>query len=340
MTAPPSGSSQRAALAALDAARPLVARLDASRDPEDLAADMIEAWNMVETALRSLVGGSALHGQALIRELRQRELVSLDAAHGLLEFQAARDRVQRTQYRPTTADVAAAREGFRGIERMLVGPLDTAAPVAPGSVASPGAPIYADEPSTVPPIGRTGARGPLRVLALALLVVAAIAGALWWFLANREDAVERGAALYAERRFEAAKGEFTRAAREDPELALPHVYLGRIAREEGDYMTANRELTTAVRLEPNSALAQREMAALLLATGNPELARRFYVRAVQLDPNDRTAQGYLGCSLIRLGRLQEGQRFLARAGAGPWNNCAPAAQPGMQQMQPVMPMNP
>jgi len=38
---------QRSARAALDAARPAVARLDSSRGPEDLAADLIETWGAV-----------------------------------------------------------------------------------------------------------------------------------------------------------------------------------------------------------------------------------------------------------------------------------------------------
>ena len=48
--------AQREARAALDAARPAVARLDSLRGTEDLAADLIEIWNAVEAALRTLVG--------------------------------------------------------------------------------------------------------------------------------------------------------------------------------------------------------------------------------------------------------------------------------------------
>ena len=49
-------AEQRSARAALDAARPAVARLDSIRGPEDLAADLIEIWRAVEAALRALVG--------------------------------------------------------------------------------------------------------------------------------------------------------------------------------------------------------------------------------------------------------------------------------------------
>jgi len=69
--------NQRSALNALNTVRPIMARLDVARHAEDLAADLIEGWNGTEIALRSLLGGSALSGQALIRELRQREMLSL-----------------------------------------------------------------------------------------------------------------------------------------------------------------------------------------------------------------------------------------------------------------------
>ena len=67
-------ANQRSALAALNHVRPIIARLDIARHAEDVAADLIEGWNGTEVALRSLLGGSALSGQALIRELRQREM--------------------------------------------------------------------------------------------------------------------------------------------------------------------------------------------------------------------------------------------------------------------------
>ena len=105
-------SAQRAALEALNAARPLVARLGTSRSSEDVAADLIEAWTAVETGLRSLVGGSALSGQMLIRELRQRHFLQLEQANALAEFHAVRERAARTDYQPTEADINAARDAF------------------------------------------------------------------------------------------------------------------------------------------------------------------------------------------------------------------------------------
>ena len=112
-------ADRRAALAALEAARPTIAKLDPSRHPEDTAADLIDVWSAVETAMRSLAGGSALAGQALIRELRQREVISLEQAHAVLELLAVRERLDRAGYAPTAADDAVARDSFATLDRTL-----------------------------------------------------------------------------------------------------------------------------------------------------------------------------------------------------------------------------
>lgn len=331
-------ANQRSAHAALDAGRPFVARLDIARDPEDIAADLIEGWAAAETALRSLVGGSALTGQALVRELRQRELLSLEDGHALLEFLAARDRVARTTYRPTAGDVAAAREGFQRLEGRVAALAEAEyrqhlAPArAPtGSTAAMGTPPVVDGRITDPALAaarRPAGRGPgLAVFLTVLIALGLAAGAYWYFTRDTAGALERGVAAYSAGRREEAKGEFEKAVRDEPTQALPHVYLARIAREEGDGATALRELQTAIRLEPSNAVAQREMGSHLLAAGNPELARSFYVRAIRLDPNDKAAQGFLGCALVRLGRVAEARAFFARAGQGTWSACAAAPPP-------------
>ncbi len=77
---------QQSALAALNSIRSIAERLDRSREGEDRAADILELWEGTETSLRALMGGSSLGGQALIRELRQKELITLGQAYALLEF--------------------------------------------------------------------------------------------------------------------------------------------------------------------------------------------------------------------------------------------------------------
>jgi tetratricopeptide (TPR) repeat protein len=332
--------SQRSALAELQAARPVIQRLGSEQNSEDRAADLIEGWGAVETALRSLIGGSALTGRALIHELRSRHIITFDQANVLAEFEAARSRAERTAYEPTDADVRAAQEAFRRLEWSLstatvaeaAQPL-VATPARGGDTATP-----APEPSSVPSMASMvptpAAPDWLRWAIGAVVLLAVVGLGTWLYMrSTRESTLERAVALYRQGQREQAAAAFERAARENPRSALPHVYLSRMARDIGNLTLARDEANRAIQAEPQNALALREMGAYLLTTGNYELARRFYVRAVQADTSDKTAQGYLGCTLIRLGRRDEGQRWLTRAGPGNWSSCATMAPgPGMPGM--------
>src|SRR3954468_1344485 len=124
------------ALAALNGARPVLANFAKARSAEDLAADIIDLWTAAEQALQALVGNASLTGQQLIRAARQAEVITLDQAHSLLEFLAARDRANRTSYKPTQSDGEAAVEGFRALESALTGK-------APAQRPTPSSPLQA-----------------------------------------------------------------------------------------------------------------------------------------------------------------------------------------------------
>jgi tetratricopeptide (TPR) repeat protein len=329
--------AQRSALAALQAAGPTIARLEAEQNSEDRAADLIEGWSAVEAALRSLMGGSALSGRALIHELRSRRALTFEQANALAEFEAARTRAERPAYVPTETDVAAARDAFTRLDTGLraaenapaedgAGPR-TAVPLPAGSGAQPEvARRTLDGPAPTP---RTGMPDWQKWLAGAIAVVVLVALGAWLYSRSRQDTLQHAVQLYRQGQREQAVAEFNRASREDPKSAVPHVYLSRMAREVGNLTEARDEANKAIQADPANALALREMGAYLLTAGNYELARRFYVRAVTADPSDKTAQGYLGCSLVRLGRLDEGRRWLTRAGPGNWSSCGTMA-PGPQ----------
>ena len=357
--------NQQSAMAALKAVEPIAVRLDRSREGEDRAADILELWQGTETSLRALMGGSSLTGQGLIRELRQKEMISLGQAYALLEFLGARDRANRTSYKATDNDVVVAREGFRqletGLSTAVNEPADrssapAAAPPPPSSdysrppavpaaaataaalggsgmrstpppppsygpppTATPSGsqPTYTDRPSRVPP-------NMWFIIALVVLVVAAIGGYMVFARKSTpETAMNEAVASMQAGKREAAKGAFATIARDNPNLATPHVFLSRLAREEGDLGTARRELETAIRLDPANAVALREMGLILFSAGNYELARKFFIRALEANPADNASQGYLGCALSRLNRLDEAQRFLSRAGPGSWSSCLP-----------------
>ena len=343
-----STSAQRAALESLHAARPLVARLGSSRNSEDVAADLIEAWTAVEAGLRSMLGGSALSGQMLIRELRQRHFLSLEQANSLAEFHASRERAARTDYQPTESDINAARDAFLKLEAGLMGaappssfapdgamaggvaggvapdPTVRAATVPMESVPSRASTIAGTAPTPVPIAGarRRGWLAPL----LIVLTLAALGGLAWWAFMVRggSDALDQGIVAYREGRREAAAGAFIKATKDTPNDPLPHVYLARMARETGRLQTAQEEAVKAVTLGPTNAVALRELASVSFAQQNYNSARAFYIRALQVDATDKLSQGFLGCSLIRLGRVQEGMNWIQRAGSGTWSACAPA----------------
>ncbi|MFL5581412.1 MAG: protein kinase domain-containing protein [Gemmatimonadaceae bacterium] len=207
------------------------------------------------------------------------------------------------------------------------------APAAtPQSAATPDP--YAATPRASTPVqdARTvpGRQQPWAFVLVLLLVVAAAVGGAALLLRDRspERAIREGADLYERGRRDEARTIFSGLVRDEPTLAMPHVYLARIEREGGNPDLAARELETAIRLEPGNATALREMGLLLLATGRPVLARNFFVRAARADPDDRASLGYLGCALLRIGRAAEGTRFIQRAGDGPWRACATSRPSG------------
>ena len=331
--------SQRTALDAVLAARPIVARLDPARDKEDLAADIIDAWAAVETGLRSLVGGTSLTGQTLIRELRQRQFLSLEQANALAEFHAARERAGRTDYAPTDGDIRATRDAFSKLESGLSGEPLAARPS--GGVV--GTPVPAP-PAPVEPMFVTTTRGrPAWLLPMFGVVgLILVVGLAWWAIAGRRGGgatYDQGVVAYREGRREAAEASFHKAATDAPNDPMPHVYLARMERERGNLNNANTEAVAAVRLGPSNDAALRELASVLFASQQYDAARTFYIRAIKSDSTDRLSQGYLGCSLVRLGRLDEGARWIARAGTGAWSSCAPAMtgyqQPSGYPPQPV-----
>ncbi len=383
-----SPQTSQAALAALNGARPVLAHFDAPRSAEDLAADIIDLWSGVESALQTLVGNSSLTGQQLVRAARQAELITLEQAHALLEFLAARDRANRTSYKPTQADGDAAVDGFRAIESALTGqpPVTSAAsspkqpvytprgthtarpaqPTSPYAPPTPGVGGYKPPttygtrktvgPPTVelpPPgsfatpasggshvggggVGRANVehalaaaqsrrRFPKLSLPVLIGVAVVILFAVGVYFAFRggsgSGGLNAGIDAMQNGQRERARGEFTKAVKEDPKAATPHVFLARLAREESDLATARAQLDTALRLEPKNAIALREMGLILFASRQYDLARRFFVRAVQANPQDRASQGYLGCALMRLNRVQEATKFINNAGTGPWTAC-------------------
>lgn len=346
-------TDRSAAQAALDQGRAVYGRLDQIRGPEDAAADIMELWASAESAMRAMLGGSTLSGQALVRELRQRGELNLEQANAMASFWDARGRAADVAYKPTLTDVGFARAGYNELGRVVAetgtrasatvgSPTSTFAPGGSPAVASPAAStaaVTADAatPAVAEPAGfglttrRPSRRIVVGVAAAALVIIAAVAAYFMLGRSRFDKEMANAIGLMTTGRTEAARAAFGTLVHEYPDKAAPHVFLSRLARTDNppDMNTARQELITAIRIEPTYAPAQREMGVFQLADHNPSLARNFLIRAIQLAPNDSAAQGYLGCALMGLNRITEAQKFLSRAGSGTWSSCAaPPITPG------------
>jgi hypothetical protein len=340
-------TDRAAAQAALSEGRVVYGRLDQIRGPEDAAADIMDLWSASESAMRAMLGGSTLSGQALVRELRQRGTLNLEQANSLASFWDARSRADDVAYKPTLTDVGFARAGYNELTRAVnempatasagvasTAPTSTFAPggapsgqpAAPAAAAATAAPIAPGSAELARPPRSQRVSPPIAIAigVVALIIIAAVAAYLTFgksrqFNGEMENAIN----LMQTGRTEAARAAFGAVAHEYPDRAEPHVFLSRLARSDTppDMNTARQELVTAIRLNPAYEPAQREMGIFELADHNPSLARNFLIRAVQLAPADSAAQGYLGCALMGLNRVDDAQKFLGRAGTGTWSSC-------------------
>jgi tetratricopeptide (TPR) repeat protein len=325
----PTDRGLREAQAALDAARPAVARLVGSRDPEDLAADLLETWEGVERALRALCGAPTLSGQSLIREARTRQILTLDQAHALVEFNASCEKARETSYAPVWTDIQNAQVAFQHMESLLSQSTVHSAPVQTPTRNEVLPSVTPTPSSTAEVVARPRPNILGRVLvSVAVVTLLGVVGFFTWqYFMSADAAIRKGVAAYLAGRRPEAAHQFDVAIERDPSKAQPHIYAGRIYREDGNLESAAIEFRKAIELEPQNALALREMGSYLLAKGDFNLARAFYVRALAADPSDRLAMGYLACALTRLGRFEEAQRFLQRAGPGAWSSCATPPAP-------------
>ena len=244
-------------MAALAPARPLVARVDISQNSEEIAADILDIWNAVEVALRALLGGSALGGQPLVQELRQRNMISIDQAHALLDFLAARDRVKRTEYRPTSADVTATRDAYNKLDQGLR-----------AEAATAGASTTATQraaPRAAPPVRLLHASSAARVARafrgfpiVALLLVLGAAGGAWYFFegGGPSAAMRRGMEAYRGGRLAQARIEL--AGRGDCSTGRSHAaHLGSAASHAIRAITRPLAVSSRARCSSTRAATRR-----------------------------------------------------------------------------------
>ena len=339
-----SPANTQAAQNALNGVRPTLAHFDTPRNAEDLAADVIDLWAGVEAALQALIGGSSYTGQLLIRAARQSELITIDQAHSLLEFLAARDRVNRTSYLPTQADGDAAVDGFKALESALAGgpppaakretpssplqavytpraartsqPTSSSPPPPPPQPASPYAPPSAGGYRQPPAYARPSTSGP-PTIEQPPPVYTGPSGR-----GNIEQALE--AAQTRRRRVPAVPKWVL--------IAVPVVLLlliggwlfasrgsgdglstGIDAMKAGQREKARGEFAKAVRDDPNAATPHVFLARLSREEGDLATARAQLDTALRLEPKNEPALREMGLVLFASKQYDLARRFFVRA---------------------------
>ena len=320
------------ALAALNGVRPILTHFETPRGAEDLAADIIDLWTGVEISLRSFVGGSTLSGQQLIRAARQSELISLQQAHSLLEFLAARDRANRTTYIPTQSDGEAAIEGFRALESALTGsapvrratptsplqaaynPRQTAPPQAPSPYAPPppgghrpppaiGSKVSSGRPPTIeqpPPAYMGGGAGPRNI---ENALAAAETGGRKWPKIPKAFWIAVPVVLLL-----AVGGYFVLNRTSNDALAA-----GVTAMQDGKRELARGEFAKAVRDNPDAAAPHVFLARLSREEGDLASARAQLDTALRLEPKNGVALREMGLILFASRQYDLSRRFFVRA---------------------------
>ncbi|HWL39673.1 MAG TPA: hypothetical protein VNO75_05490 [Gemmatimonadaceae bacterium] len=325
-----SPAASQAALTALNGVRPVLTHFETPRGGEDLAADIIDLWTGVESALRAYVGGSTLGGQQLIRAARQAEQITLEQAHSLLEFLAARDRANRTTYIPTQADAEAAIEGFRALESALTGsaPVRRATPTSPlqaaynprhaqpaspyappppgghrppptiGSKASsrPGPPTI-EQPPPAYMAGGGGSRNVEQALA------AAETGGRKWPKIPRAAFIAIPVVLLL-----IVGGYFVMNRTSTDALAA-----GIDAMQAGQRERARGEFAKAVREQPDAAAPHVFLARLSREEGDLPTARAHLDSALRLEPTNAVALREMGLILFAGRQYDLSRRFFVRA---------------------------
>ncbi len=325
MSPPSSG-----ALAALNGVRPVLAHFETPRGAEDLAADIIDLWTGVENSLRAHVGGSTLGGQQLIRAARQSELISYPQAHSLLEFLAARDRANRTTYKPTQADGDAAIEGFRALESALTGtapvpratptsplqaahtprqsqqPVSPYAPPPPGGHRPPptiGSKVSSTRPPTIeqpPPAYMSGGIGPRNIEHA--LAAAETGGRKW-------PKIPKAVLLAVPVLLILLVGGYFVMNR----TSVDALAAGIDAMQAGQRERARGEFAKAVRDNPNVAAPHVFLARLSREEGDLASARAQLDSALRLEPRNAVALREMGLILFASRQYDLARRFFVRA---------------------------
>ena len=280
-------------------ARAHVSALDSYDSPEALAAAVSGTWDGVDRTLRTYLRADVtapdavrmtamspaqMSSDAVLAELRRRNLISLVLAGSLHELVHAVERAGRGDVRAADADTARTvvdtlvREVTDVARRMgVVASAATSAPAEPPAEA----PV---EPRVVHASELPLPRRPLVLTAIAVTVLVVALVAI--LLTRGDSSLDQGIAAFREGRTGVAEQHFRRAIENDGDDVTARLYLARVLRGQGRLQEAADLLRASARVAPQDAGVRRELGYLFLDLGRPPAAVEQLRQAVELDPAD------------------------------------------------------
>lgn len=316
-------SAQRApALRALETASDYLASLDrGGLDGAGRRRALLDAADAIESALRRWLRDAEtipiairlkaqsheeLREEAVLAELRQHNLLSMEAAASIHEMFEVRRRLGAGSA-PEPDDDRLVRRAAHRLQVELEAVPPPARPRPPEDRPDDETVVHS-VPSPEPVRRRTWVIGG--AAAVAVLVLLAV---IFWMARRDQPEMAEGIALFRSGAYAEAASRFWRYAEANPEDATPHLYLARIHRRMGRQDLAGEEVRTALRLAPDDAGVHTELGFLLLDTGRNDVAVERFRAALRL--NADAAGAWIG--LIRAlradGRDDAAARVLARA---------------------------
>jgi tetratricopeptide (TPR) repeat protein len=325
------------ALRPLQDAAPAIDRLETYESPAELAEALRATWHAVDATLRALLRADAaapdelrmramsrsdLPHDALITELRRRDLVSLQLAGRVHELMQSAARAGSGTVRPGDADAAS------DVVRRLRGEIEAAAaPPAPQPSAEVDTPAEAE--AAAPDEGadvarqrrefRRIARRPALLIGATLLLL--VVTAVLVLLFGRGNEMAEGVEAFRAGRMGVAEQHFRAVLQRDDGNVTARLYLARILRAQGRQQEAADVLRRAADVAPRDPAVRRELGYLFLDLQRPAQAAQQFRQAVELDPAEPL--GWVG--------LYEALVRADDPSAADWLRRAPAAAQAMIQ---------
>jgi tetratricopeptide (TPR) repeat protein len=313
-------------------------RLDTYESPAVLTEALRATWHAVDRSLRTLLRSDAsapdsirmtamspeqMPADAVMQELRRRDLISLELAGRVHELRQALTRAETGDARAADADNAL--EVVRGVSEDVHSRARRAMPAHESAVVAGLLPGAEGERNAVVSDASGGTAGggavsgvgervrPLVLAAVAALVL--IASAIAVFLAGGDSAMDSGIAAFEEDRHDDAEQHFRAALEQDDDNVTASLYLARILRTGERYEDAAAVLRDAAARAPDDAAVRRELGYLFLDLNSPSSAAAQFRRAVEIDAADRLNWLGLVDALNRTGDSAAAAEWLSRAPA-------------------------